>query len=72
LAAASQHPSTTRLTSGPQIRLQRYFFSSLLGFLSRDNLEHAALLVNNDNALAFGKNFVLPTVDSNDLFQIRL
>jgi hypothetical protein len=29
-------------------------------------------LVNNDSPVAFGKNFVLPTVDSNDLFQLQL
>ncbi len=29
-------------------------------------------LLNNDSPLASGKNFVLPTIDANDLFQIQL
>ena len=29
-------------------------------------------LLNNDSPSASGKNFVLPTIDANDLFQIQL
>ena len=29
-------------------------------------------LLNNDSASASGNNFVLPTIDANDLFQIQL